>query len=38
MDTYVDEMRAAEGRLVTTKGPDQPDLTYPRNLNYSVTN
>jgi hypothetical protein len=38
MDAYIDEMRAAEGRLVATEGPEQPDLTYPRNLNYSVTN
>jgi len=38
MDAYLDEMRAAERRLVTIEGPDRPDLTYPRNLNYSVSN
>jgi Lipoxygenase len=38
MDAYIDEMRAAEGRLVKIEGPDRLDLTYPRNLNYSVTN
>jgi hypothetical protein len=38
MDDYVAQMRAAEDRLVADEGPDQPDLTYPRNLNFSVTN
>jgi hypothetical protein len=38
MDAYVDDMRAAERRLVAAVGPDRPDITYPRNLNFSVTN
>lgn len=38
MDAYIEEMRTAERTMVATDGPDRPDLTYPRNLNYSVTN
>jgi len=38
MDRYVDRMREIQGILEVADGPNRPDLTYPRNLNYSISN
>jgi arachidonate 15-lipoxygenase len=38
MDAYIDGLRAIDAKLDATKGPREPDLTYARYLNFSVSN
>jgi hypothetical protein len=38
MNSYINDLRSAEKVMYQAEGPNRPDLTYPRNLNPSVTN
>jgi arachidonate 15-lipoxygenase len=38
MDEYIEQLRLVDAELAATHGENEPDITYARNLNFSVSN